>query len=113
MRIPLRTTSSRSGSITSPPTYVPSSSSTERGQRRLTWFARGGMLAVCIACVGAVLVCLGDRGRQFTETGPDAPPVVRLVQPKEPTKEDLAEDTEATGRRAIDFSLPSVTHDGV
>jgi hypothetical protein len=71
------------------------------------------MLAVCIACVEAVLVCLGDRGRQFTETCSDAPPVVRLVQPTEPTKEDLAEDTEATGRRAIDFSLPSVTHDGV
>jgi hypothetical protein len=39
--------------------------------------------------------------------------VVRLVQPTEPTDENLAEDTEATGRRAIDFSLPSVTHDGV
>jgi hypothetical protein len=63
--------------------------------------------------VSAVAVCLADRGRQSADTGHEAAPLVRLMQSTEPTKEDSAEDLEAVGRRPIDFSLLSVTHDGV
>lgn len=113
MGIPLRAASSHSSCTRIPSTDPLFATRTLRNRRRLVWFAGGGLLAGCICCVGIVVACFADRWQQFTETGHDVPTVVRVMESTGSAKVNVAETLDAAGRRSLEFSLPSVTHDVV